>query len=94
MHANRLRWFQLAAWIGLIGVFFTLALETYAPGLAALGSLLIAACVILQLVLETRSTRQAYDEAYEHWMARYGHELSGDVRDVEHAPRLREARAR
>lgn len=94
MSTDRLRWLQTAAWIALIGVFFTLAVQAYAPGLAALGGILIAACVVLQFVLEARGTRHAYDEAYAHWVARYGRERRGEIRAVERGERVREAGAR
>jgi hypothetical protein len=88
MTVDRLRWLQLAAWIGLIAVFFTLALKAFAPGLAALGAALMAACVILQFVLEARSTRRAYNEAYTHWAARRGPERRPEIHAVDRGPRV------
>lgn len=91
MSVDRLRWLQLAAWVGLIAVFFVLAVQAYAPGLAALGTLLIAVCVVLQFVLEGKATGQAYDDAYSHWNARYGREQRAEVRTVEPRARVRRA---
>lgn len=87
MTVDRLRWLQVAAWIGLIAVFYGLALQAFAPGLAALGSALMAVCVIVQFVLEARATRRAYDEAYAHWTARQGRERRPELHTVERQPR-------